>query len=181
MSAPHFDIEKASGMTGMRWSGAALAAVMGLGAVVVAGGALARDDDPMPKNASAATKAAYARHEHFEELGKTFKALNEEMKKDAPDKAAVAADAKTISTLASGLPTWFPKGSGVEARPKSEAKADIWSDAAGFSAAAANLQAQVSKLNQAAVAGDLGAVKAQLRPTGGACKNCHDKFRKEKS
>jgi cytochrome c556 len=154
---------------------------LGLAATVAAGAAAARDDDPMPKNASAATKAAYARHAHFEELGKTFKALNEEMKKDAPDKAAVAAGAKTIATLANGLPTWFPKGSGVEARPKSQAKAEIWSDAAGFSAAAANLQVQASKLNQAAIAGDMAAVKGQLRPTGGACKSCHDKFRKEKS
>jgi len=154
---------------------------MGLGAVVTAGGALARDDDPMPKNANAATKAAYARHEHFEELGKTFKALNEEMKKDAPDKAAVAADTKIIASLGAALPTWFPKGSGVEARPKSLAKPDVWSDAAGFGAAAAKLKDETAKLNQAALSGDLAAVKAQLRPTGGACKGCHDKYRQEKS
>src|SRR4051812_241871 len=126
-------------MMGTGWRAAALAAVVGLGMAVAAGAASARGDDPMPKNPRAATKAPYIRHQHFEELGKTFKALNEEMKKDAPDKAAVAAGAKTITGLANGLPTWFPKGSGVEARPKSLAKPDIWTDAAGFNAAAANL------------------------------------------
>ena len=159
--------------------GAALAVAIGVGAAIAAGGALAHDD-PMPKNANAATKAAYARHENFEKLGKTFKGLNDELKKPAPDKAVVQAATKTMAGLASTLPTWFPRGSGVEARPMSEVKADVWTDAAGFSAAASNLQAQVTKLNQAAMAGDIDAVKAQVRPTGGACKGCHDKYRQEK-
>jgi len=158
---------------------AALMMALGIGAAVAAGGAFAADEDPMPKNASPATKTSYARHAHFEELGKNFKAMNDELKKDNPDKALLASSAKTVNTLATGLPSWFPKGTGVEARPKSLAKPDIWTDAAGFSAAAANLQVQASKLNQAAMSGDVGAVKAQFRPTGGACKNCHDKFRKE--
>ena len=62
----------------------------------------------------------------------------------------------------------------------SEAKAEIWTDAAGFSAASSAMQVQVSKLNQAALSGDIAAVKAQVRPTGGTCKGCHDKYRVEK-
>jgi cytochrome c556 len=159
--------------------GAALAVALGVGAVVAAGGALAHDD-PMPKNANAATRAAYARHENYEKLGKAFKTLNDELKKDAPDKAVVTSSTGTMLTLVNALPTWFPRGSGVEARPMSEAKADIWTDAAGFSAAASTLQVQVSKLNQAAMSGDVAAVKAQIRPTGAACKACHEKYRQEK-
>lgn len=159
--------------------GAALAVALGVGAAVAAGGALAHDD-PMPKNPSPATKAAYVRHENYQKLGKAFKSLNDELKKDAPDKAVVAANANAMLTLANSLPTWFPRGSGVEARPMSEAKANIWTDAAGFTAAASALQVQVSKLNQAAMSGDMNAVKAQVRPTGGACKGCHDKYRQEK-
>lgn len=159
--------------------GAALAVAVGVGVAVAAGGALAHND-VMPMNASPATKAAYARHENYQKLGKAFKTLIDELKKDAPDKAVVAASAQTMATLANALPTWFPRGSGVEARPMSEAKADIWTDAAGFSAAASNLQVQVSKLNQAAISGDIAGVKAQVRPAGGACKSCHDKYRQEK-
>jgi cytochrome c556 len=157
----------------------AVAAGVAMGAAVTAGVAFAHDD-PMPKNPSPATRAAYVRHENFEKLGKTFKALNDELRKGSPDKAAVAADTRTMLALANALPTWFPRGSGVEARPMSQARAEIWTDAAGFTAAASNLQAQVSKLNQAAVSGDMSAVKAQVRPTGGACKACHDKYRNEK-
>jgi len=158
---------------------AVLAVALGVGAVVAAGGAFAHDD-VMPKNASPATKAAYARHDNYQKLGKAFKALNDELKKDAPDKAVVSASTGTMLTLVNALPTWFPRGSGVEARPMSEAKANIWTDAAGFSAAASALQVQVSKLNQAAASGDIDAVKAQIRPTGGACKGCHEKYRQEK-
>jgi len=164
-------------MASMMSRGAALAVAMGIGAAIAAGGALA---DKMPANANAATKAAYARHESFEKMGASFKGLNDELKKGSPDKAVVAANTKTMDTLVKALPTWFPRGSGVQARPASEAKAEIWTDAAGFSTAAANARAQIGKLNQVAATGDLEAVKAEIRPTGLACKGCHDKYRQEK-
>jgi cytochrome c556 len=154
--------------------GAALAAALGLGAAMAAA---AYADDPLPKNPTAAQKAAWARHEHFEQFGKAFGAIGAEIRKPAPDLAAVKANAATMKALSTDLPSWFPRGSGVEARPASLAKANVWTDAAGFSAAAANVQLQVSKLNEAAMGGDLAAVKAQFGPTAGACKACHDNFR----
>ncbi len=166
-------------MASVMSKGRALALAVGIGAAVAAGGALAHNDK-MPANAGPATKAAYARHENFEKLGAAFKGLNDELKKGSPSKAVVAANAKTISTLANGLPSWFPRGSGVEARPMSEAKAEVWRDAAGFSTAASALQAQATKLNQLAAAGDLDGVKGQVRNTGMTCKGCHDKYRQEK-
>lgn len=158
--------------------GAGMALVIGMG-VAVAGAAFAHNDK-MPANAGPATKAAYARHESFEKLGANFKGIIDELKKDAPNKALIAKNAATMQTLAKGLPTWFPKGSGVEARPMSEAKAEIWTDAAGFATATSAMQAQVAKLNTLAAAGDLDGVKGQIRATGGTCKGCHDKYRQEK-
>lgn len=166
-------------MTAMMSRSAALAVAVGIGAAVAVAGVSAQAE-PMPKNANAATRAAYMRHENFEALGKAFKTLNDELRKDAPNKAVLAASTKTMATLSVALPTWFPRGSGVQARAKSEAKANIWTDAAGFSAAAAAMQVQVSKLNQAAISGDVAAIRAQVRPTGGSCKGCHDKYRLEK-
>jgi cytochrome c556 len=163
----------------MMSKGAAFAAALGIGAAIAAGGALAHDDK-MPANASPATKAAYARHQNFKKLGADFKGLNDELKKGAPDKAVLAANARSINTLATNLPTWFPRGSGMAARPMSEAKNEIWTDAAGFSAAAASFRTEAGKLNAAAAGGNVDAVKAQVRPTFTACKGCHDKFRQEK-
>ena len=159
--------------------GAALAVAVGLASAVAAAGAFAHDD-PMPKNPTPAQRAAYVRHDRFQGLDKAFKAIGDELKKPAPDKAVLASNAKLVATLADGIPTWFPRGSGVEARPMSGAKANIWTDAAGFSAAAAALQAQASKLSQAAASGDVAAVRAQYGPANGACKGCHDSYRQER-
>jgi RpiB/LacA/LacB family sugar-phosphate isomerase len=92
----------------------------------------------------------------------------------------IGREANTMKALSTQLPTWFPKGSGQEARPKSEAKAEIWADAAGFTAAATNAQTQIAKLQSVAATGDVAAIRGQVRATGGACKNCHDKFREKK-
>ncbi|HEY8614641.1 cytochrome c [Phenylobacterium sp.] len=158
-------------------AGAALALSVGL--AVAATGALAHNTHGETATTPGA-KAALARHDNFERMGAAFKRLNDELRKGSPDKAVVAQSAGQLKTLAGQMPTWFPRGSGQEARPKSEAKANIWTDAAGFNAASSNLQVQVAKLQQLAAAGDIEGVKAQVRPTGGACKGCHDKYRVQK-
>lgn len=160
--------------------GAMIALAVGIGAAVAASGSVAHNE-PMPKGKmSASAHAAHMRHENFEKLGGAFKGLNDELRKGEPDRALVARHAQTMATLTNALPGWFPKGSGVEARPKSEAKANIWTDPTDFAAKASASQVQVSKLNQAAVAGDFAAVRAQVRPVGGTCKGCHDVYRQEK-
>lgn len=145
-------------------------AVLGL---AVAGAALAQD----AALSTPGGKAALARQAHYKELAKAFGALNGELRKDAPDKALILANATTAAALAKDLPSWFPKGSGPEAGVKTAAKAEIWADAAGFAAAAGKLADETAKLQQAATAGDLDAIKAQARATGGACKTCHDSYR----
>ncbi len=145
-------------------------AVLGLAA---AGAALAQDPTPTTPGG----KAVLARQAHYKELGKAFGGLNGELRKETPDKAAIAAGATTAAALAKDLPSWFPKGSGPEAGVKTAAKAEIWTDAAGFAAAAGKLADETAKLQQVATAGDLDAIKAQMRATGGACKNCHDTYR----
>jgi len=145
-------------------------AAIGLAA---AGAALAQDAAPTTPGG----KAVLARQTHYKELGKAFGGVGGELRKDAPDKALILANATTAATLAKDLPSWFPKGSGPEAGVKTAAKAEIWTDAAGFAAAAGKLADETAKLQQAATGGDLDAIKAQARATGGACKNCHDTYR----
>lgn len=152
-------------MAGGRAAGWALAALM-----LAAGTALAQEASP-------GGKAVLTRQAHYKELGKAFGGLGAELKKEAPDKAALAADAAAVKGLAQQLPTWFPKGSGPEAGVKTAAKAEVWSDAAGFDAAVAKLQGETAKLADVAASGDLDAVKAQFRTTAGACNACHEKYR----
>lgn len=153
---------------------AALAVTAALGAAI-AGAALAAETQPAPTTPGG--KALVARQAHFKEQGAAFKAIADELKKDTPDKAVIAANATKIKGTAAALPSWFPKGSGPETGLKTAAKPDVWTDAADFEAAAMKLQAETTKLADIAAGGDLDAIKAQFRATGGACKNCHDKFR----
>ncbi len=91
-----------------------------------------------------------------------------------------AADLKVFSAklveTSGQLPGWFPKGSGPESGLKTKAKADIWSDAAGFKAAADNFKTQAGKLDATVAGGDMDAIKAQFGATRAACKSCHEKY-----
>ena len=57
---------------------------------------------------------------------------------------------------------------------KSEAKAEIWSDAAGFSEAWKALDSAVSDLEASR---DEAAFKAAFPALGASCKGCHEKYR----
>ncbi len=160
---------------GLRGSGA-LAVSLCLGAAAVCGAALAHDP-PGEKPATPAGRVALARHDNFQRLGEAFEAINSELRKARPDRAAIARHAEVVHTLSDQMPTWFPKGAGQEAWAHSESKAEIWSDAAGFSAATAAAGASAAKLRQAATEGDLAATRAEARETDAACKACHARYR----
>ena len=148
----------------------ALAVVAGLG--VVATGAIAQ---------TAVANAVKARHEGFKAQGAAFKAINDELKKDSPSMAVITPAAAKVKESSGLLPGWFPKGSGPESKLETDAKAEVWSDAAGFQAAVTKFQGEASKLAAVATAGDLAGVKVAARDTGGACKGCHDKYRVPKN
>lgn len=146
------------------------------GLAMIAGAALAHEDLGKVPDTPAA-KAVVARHQNFKQLGGAFKAIADELKKDAPDKAAIGANAKKMNALAAQEASWFPKGTGPEAGVKTGAKPEIWSDPKGFAAAVQKLEGETAKLQQVSASGDVAAIKAQVQATGGACKGCHDKFR----
>lgn len=154
-----------------------IGAVAGLaGLALVAGAAFAHDDlGPMPTTPGG--KAAYVRHGNFKTQGAAFKAVLDELKKDTPDMAVVNTNASKLKASADALPSWFPKGSGPESGTKTDAKAEVWTDAAGFANAAHKFQVEAGKLQQLASAGDIAAIKGQAKAVGGACKGCHEKYR----
>lgn len=124
-----------------------------------------------------AAKVISARIESYKKIGTAFKTINDGLKADKPDTKVIAAQAKIMKDLSAKIPSWFPKGSGPEAGIKTRAKAEIWSDWATFAAASKGLNAESAKLESLAKAGDIEAIKGQVKATGGACKTCHDKFR----
>jgi cytochrome c556 len=154
---------------------AALAFTAGL--ALAAGGAVAHEGHEGPPPKTPGGKAAWARHDNFKAQGAAFKAILDEFKKDPPDQAVLLSNANKLKTSAMALPSWFPKGSGPESGVKTDAKAEVWSDAAGFAAAANRFQVEASKFQQLAAAGDVAGMKGQARALGGSCKGCHDSYR----
>ena len=93
------------------------------------------------------------------------------------NQAVLTTNANKLKASSQALPSWFPKGSGPESGVKTDAKAEVWSDAAGFAAAANKFQIEAAKFQELATAGDVAGMKAQSRVLGGTCKGCHDKYR----
>lgn len=130
-------------------------------------------------NAEDGAKIAHERHEGFEGIGKAMKAIGDELKKGPGASVdTIKASAAKINEAAPKVATWFPAGSGVEVAPKSLALPAIWEKPADFQAAAQKLVDEAGKFNTLAQAGDLAAIGGGMKALGGACKDCHEQFKK---
>jgi len=119
----------------------------------------------------------HARHEHYEEMGRAMKALSGELKAGSPDLAAIQRHAALIAGNGPRIPSWFPEGSGPETGRKTRAKAEIWTDAAGFRASAQRFEQVSAEFARTAQGGDVAAIRAALPALKGSCSNCHERFR----
>jgi cytochrome c556 len=117
-----------------------------------------------------------ARHDHYEDMGRAMKGIGDQLKAGSPDMAVIQRHAATVHGFGPQILGWFPEGSGPESG-RTRAKAEIWSDAAGFRAANERFQQASGAFNQAAQSGDLAAVRAALPALRQSCSNCHDKYR----
>lgn len=124
-------------------------------------------------------KAAHERHESFEAIGKAFKTIGDQLKKDAPEVAKIRESAAAIDAKAPQVKDWFPTGSGPQDGVKTHALAAVWKESDAFGQSAAKLVDAANALNVAAQAGDLAAVRGAVPPLGAACKGCHDRFREK--
>ena len=136
----------------------------------------------LPVAALAAGPSVYkARHDNFEGMGRAMKASIDQFKSGNPDIAVIRASAATLAASAPKVAGYFPKGTGIEGNPKSEALAAIWQKPADFAAANKRLVDATKGFQAAAASGDIDAIKAAFGGVGGSCKNCHDSFRKPRS
>jgi cytochrome c556 len=94
-----------------------------------------------------------------------------------PYDAKVAAENADVVLTLSKLP-WLAFGEGTD-KGETRAKPEIWKESAKFKDAADKMQAEMAKLNAAAKAGNIDALKAAFGPAAATCKACHDNFRKE--
>ncbi len=132
----------------------------------------------MPAIADTASVVA-ARSDFFHGLGKSFKGLHDELKAPSPDLALVRKFTGELAAATPNLPAQFPAGSGPQPGVKTEAKAEIWTNAAEFKQDAAALATAASALNATAQGNDVAAIRTATDNLGKACKTCHMSFRQE--
>ena len=122
-------------------------------------------------------QAVEARQSNFKDMGGAFKAIRDQLRRGTPDLVAIQQAAQQMKDYADQQHTWFPKGSGPQAGINTAAKAEIWSDAAGFAEVQKLFVTEAPKLLTAANAKDIDALKTQVLVVGKTCKGCHDKYR----
>lgn len=82
--------------------------------------------------------------------------------------------ARSLARWGRALPTMFPAGSTA---PGSHARPEIWSDRAGFEAAASAFAEAARLLGEAAAAGDRDAFLTRWTEVRGACGACHETYK----
>ena len=112
----------------------------------------------------------------FTVMGNHFGRIGAMAQGRVPFDASVAAANADIVVTMSRLPyAAFPEGTGGTEKGAPNGK--VWSDRAGFDAAAKKMQDEVVKLAAAARSNNLDAMKAAFGAAGGSCKACHDDYR----
>lgn len=143
-----------------------LAAAMALTLAVPAQAQFAKPDDAIKYRKASFTVMAT----HFGRLGAMANGR-------LPYDAKVAADNAELVTTMSKLP-WAAFAEGTD-KGETRAKPEIWKESAKYKEAADKMQAEMAKLNMAAKAGNVEALKAAFGPAAASCKACHDNFRKD--
>jgi cytochrome c556 len=130
-----------------------------------------------PAAAPSAQAAIAARHAGFKKMGGAMKAINDQLKTDAPAKDVLIASAKVIAATARAQPKLFPAGSGPAAGVDTDALANIWTDRKTFDGLMVKMIAESDKLVTATAGGNIEAIRAQAKASGGSCAACHRQFR----
>lgn len=127
--------------------------------------------------ATANQQAVENRQHNLKDLGGAFKVVRDQLRKSQPDMKQVVQASEQIQQLAGDMGKWFPKGSGPGQDIETDAKAEIWADPQGFTAAMTKFQTEAPKLLTFAKANDAAGLQKQVGAVGASCKGCHDKYR----
>ena len=111
-------------------------------------------------------------------MGQHFGRIGAMVNGKAPYDAKEAANSAEIVSTVSHLP-WAGFGPGTDKGRENRAKPEIWTDQAKFKEAQDKLMAETAKLATAAKSNSMDTLKPAFTATAGACKNCHDNFRKD--
>lgn len=130
---------------------------------------------------AAANDVIAARQGHYKELGKAFKAINDQLKSSTPDIAVIKANAPTVTKIGKQQhhENWFPAGTQSGQGLQTSASAAIWKNQSDFNAKRADFAKASASFAGIAAKGDLEAIKASVGAIGKTCKACHETYREQ--
>jgi cytochrome c556 len=144
-----------------------LCAVVGFAAAVPAQAQFAKPEDAIRYRQSA-----------YVLMGNHMGRINNQLKADKPDVAAIQRSAAIID-FASALPgEGYIAGSETGGTPPTRAKPEVFKDPK-VKEIGGKMREEVVKLNTVAKGGDVAAIRAQFGEVGKSCKACHDNYRKD--
>jgi cytochrome c556 len=118
-----------------------------------------------------------ARQAAYEMSAVTFASLKQGAA-GGTDVSKLGFPANALAAWAAALPGMFPAGTGQGAAGiDTKAKAEIWTNRAGFEARDADYAAATAKLADLVKAGDSAGFTAQLAVVKKACDSCHADFK----
>lgn len=138
--------------------------------------------------AQSATETVNTRRALMKELGSHSKAIADFLKGSEDPKTArelgtigdMELRGEAVAAIAVRIVAMFPAGTGVDTLPNATgAKPEIWSDAAGFAAAANTLKTLAEATQKAAESGDKAALAKAFAAMGKSCGGCHTKYRQK--
>ena len=141
------------------------AAVVGLGCLAGAAGAQAPAADVIKGRQAAMMLSGVA-------LGSIKGAIDAGQ---AP--ASQRFNTRALARWAHAVPGMFPAGSGPEAGVRTNAKAEIWTDRAGFEARAADYAAAADRRAESAGGEDAAAFSEAWAAVRQTCQACHDGYK----
>jgi cytochrome c556 len=145
--------------------------ILGAAGLLYGTGSVARGDGP--KSLPEVKDSINFRHYLMENVGDNAKEMK--AKFDGGRVAEMAVNAQAIALHSTRIPDLFPEGSISDS---SRAKEEIWQKWDDFLKAAEALRTEVDQLALTVANGEAEAAGAQLKKVFGACKGCHDQFRK---
>jgi cytochrome c556 len=152
-------------------------------AVIVAGGVTLVQGQPpasSQRQAGSAAEIVKVRQKGLKSLGAAFKTIRDELRGDSPDAAKIRGASADITQAAGAIDKWFPAGTGPDSGVATDAKAEVWTDPAGFATAREAFVREANKWAQLGNSGDASAWKEGAASLGQSCKGCHDKYRVKK-
>ncbi len=111
-------------------------------------------------------------------MGNHMKRIKSQLDASRPNLDLIRDSAALVNTLKALPFEAFPPGSGKAG--DTAARPEIWTDREHFDRLAREMQAAAGRLDAAARAGSIVAIRTAFGETGKACKNCHEDFKKKR-